>query len=183
MRIIVLGNLNGNMATAVSVANREGGRFVHADSLAAATKAMRSERAELLLIEASLDIEAAITNLANRGLATPIIAFGVGEQRRVAANADKAGAREYLPLPENPESIAAALLVLADRHRRMVGRTVADVEKDLILETLRHCIGNRTRAADILGISIRTLRNKLKRYSADGFHVPSPGEDREISLY
>ena len=63
-----------------------------------------------------------------------------------------------------------------------VGRTVAEVEKDLILETLRHCMGNRTRAADILGISIRTLRNKLNQYSADGFHVPSPGEDQEIQL-
>lgn len=183
MRIIVLGNLNGKMATAVSLANRDGGRFVHADSLAAATEVMRSEEAELLLIEASLDIGTAIMNLANRGLVPPIIAFGIGEQPQVAANADKAGAPKYLPLPENPKSIAAALLVLADRRRRMVGRTVADVEKDLILETLRHCIGNRTRAADILGISIRTLRNKLNQYSADGFHVPSPGEDREISLY
>ncbi len=55
MRIIVLGNLNGDMATAVAVANRDGGRFVHADSLAAATKVMRSEGAELLLIEVGMD--------------------------------------------------------------------------------------------------------------------------------
>lgn len=47
----------------------------------------------------------------------------------------------------------------------LVGRTVADVEKDLILGTLDHCLGNRTQAATILGISIRTLRNKLKCYS------------------
>ncbi len=183
MRIIVLGNLNGNMATAVAMANRDGGRFVHANGLAAAAKVMRSEGAELLLIEASIDIKKAIKELGNGGMALPIMAFGFGEQPQAAATAVKAGARKYLPLPENPKSIAAALLVLADRRRRMVGRTVADVEKDLILETLRYCMGNRTRAADILGISIRTLRNKLNQYSADGFHVPSPGEDREISLY
>ena len=47
----------------------------------------------------------------------------------------------------------------------MVGRTVQDVEKDLILSTLDYCKGNRTHAADILGISIRTLRNKLKEYN------------------
>ena len=46
----------------------------------------------------------------------------------------------------------------------MVGRTVADVERELILNTLNHCLGNRTHAANILGISIRTLRNKLKEY-------------------
>jgi len=58
--------------------------------------------------------------------------------------------------------------------RNLVGRTVAEVEQDLILETLTHCLGNRTHAAHILGISIRTLRNKLKQYSDDGLKIPPP---------
>jgi DNA-binding NtrC family response regulator len=58
--------------------------------------------------------------------------------------------------------------------RNLVGRTVADVEQDLILDTLTHCLGNRTHAAVILGISIRTLRNKLKAYSDSGVAVPPP---------
>ncbi|MBI3439586.1 MAG: sigma-54-dependent Fis family transcriptional regulator [Proteobacteria bacterium] len=58
--------------------------------------------------------------------------------------------------------------------RALVGRTVAHVEQDLILETLTNCLGNRTHAAHILGISIRTLRNKLKLYSDDGVRVPPP---------
>ena len=58
--------------------------------------------------------------------------------------------------------------------RALVGRTVADVERDLILETLKHCLGNRTHAANILGISIRTLRNKLNEYAGDGVPVPPP---------
>jgi DNA-binding NtrC family response regulator len=49
----------------------------------------------------------------------------------------------------------------------MVGRSVQDVEKELILSTLDYCGGNRTHAANILGISIRTLRNKLKEYGED----------------
>ena len=61
----------------------------------------------------------------------------------------------------------------------MVGRTVAQVEQDLILKTLDHCIGNRTHAANILGISIRTLRNKLKQYTDDGVAVPAPGSERQ----
>ncbi|NQU59731.1 MAG: sigma-54-dependent Fis family transcriptional regulator [Rhodospirillales bacterium] len=58
----------------------------------------------------------------------------------------------------------------------LVGRTVADVERDLIIDTLLHCLGNRTHAANILGISIRTLRNKLKQYGEQGINVPTPGE-------
>lgn len=46
----------------------------------------------------------------------------------------------------------------------LVGRTIGEVEKDLIVNTLDHCLGNRTQAASILGISIRTLRNKLNEY-------------------
>lgn len=60
--------------------------------------------------------------------------------------------------------------------QQLVGRTVAAVERELIIDTLQHCLGNRTHAATILGISIRTLRNKLKQYGEEGFNVPSPGE-------
>jgi two-component system response regulator FlrC len=58
----------------------------------------------------------------------------------------------------------------------LVGHTVAEVERDLIIDTLQHCLGNRTHAANILGISIRTLRNKLKQYNDEGMAVPMPGE-------
>lgn len=54
----------------------------------------------------------------------------------------------------------------------LVGQTVAQVERNLILDTLQHCLGNRTHAANILGISIRTLRNKLKQYSESGSQAP-----------
>ena len=64
----------------------------------------------------------------------------------------------------------------------MVGRTVAEVERDLILDTLRHYLGNRTHAANILGISIRTLRNKLKQYSEEGVTVPMPGDSNRRAL-
>jgi len=64
----------------------------------------------------------------------------------------------------------------------LVGRTVADVERDLIIDTLYHCLGNRTHAANILGISIRTLRNKLKQYADDGVRVPMPGEANRVGV-
>ncbi|MCK5167552.1 MAG: sigma-54-dependent Fis family transcriptional regulator, partial [Rhodospirillaceae bacterium] len=61
---------------------------------------------------------------------------------RAASHADTSGA-------DNPSGA------------ELVGRSVAEVERDLIINTLSHCLGNRTHAATILGISIRTLRNKL----------------------
>jgi DNA-binding NtrC family response regulator len=59
--------------------------------------------------------------------------------------------------------------------RALIGRTVAAVERDLIMETLKHCFGNRTHAANILGISLRTLRNRLNEYATDGVPIPPPG--------
>ena len=72
-------------------------------------------------------------------------------------------------------SVAHAALAAEQVSRALVGRTVAEVERDLILETLKHCLGNRTHAANVLGISIRTLRNKLNEYAADGLPVPRSG--------
>ena len=47
-----------------------------------------------------------------------------------------------------------------------IGTTVEDAEKGLILRTLEHTKNNKTRAAEILGISLKTLHNKLKEYGA-----------------
>jgi two-component system, response regulator FlrC len=71
-------------------------------------------------------------------------------------------------------AVAHATFAAETVTRALVGRTVADVERDLILETLKHCLGNRTHAANILGISIRTLRNKLNEYAGDGVAIPPP---------
>ncbi|RAK25606.1 regulatory Fis family protein [Falsochrobactrum ovis] len=46
----------------------------------------------------------------------------------------------------------------------LVGQTLADVDRRLILQTLRHCHGNRTRTTNMLSISLRTIRNKLREY-------------------
>lgn len=71
---------------------------------------------------------------------------------------------------------SAASLPAGENGDTLVGRTVAEVEQALILQTLGHCLGNRTHAATILGISIRTLRNKLKQYTEEGVAVPPPAE-------
>jgi hypothetical protein len=52
--------------------------------------------------------------------------------------------------------------------RLLVGSPIRIVERDLILETLAHTRGNRTAAARLLGTSVRTLRNRIAEYSAEG---------------
>jgi len=56
----------------------------------------------------------------------------------------------------------------------LVGYTIEEVERELILSSLAHFRGNRTWTANVLGISIRTLRNKIHEYTAQGVAVARP---------
>ncbi|MBF0295945.1 MAG: sigma-54-dependent Fis family transcriptional regulator [Magnetococcales bacterium] len=80
------------------------------------------------------------------------------------ADLEDDGEEEFEPgdaeLPPRPE------LANSDRIRLPVGTTVRQMEEFLIHRTLDEVKGNRTRAAELLGISIRTLRNKLNEYAA-----------------
>jgi DNA-binding NtrC family response regulator len=58
----------------------------------------------------------------------------------------------------------------------LIGATVGEVERELVLQTLARCNGNRTRAARVLGLSVRTMRNKIRLYTTDGIDVPAPAD-------
>src|SRR5690606_38168483 len=93
------------------------------------------------------------------------------------ARGDQIGPEAIAAGSENSLAIKATQTVQqnqkpAEPADQLVGKTVAEVERDLIIKTLDKCLGNRTHAANILGISIRTLRNKLKQYADDGVAVP-----------
>ena len=78
------------------------------------------------------------------------------------------------PVPGAAASVPPCAPDRAGGVAGLVGRTMDDVERDLILQTLIHTLGNRTHAATILGISIRALRNKLRDYAQAGVPVPPP---------
>ena len=59
-----------------------------------------------------------------------------------------------------------------------IGKPLKDLETHFILETLKHHQGNRTHAAKTLGISLRTLRNKINEFTAEGIDVMAPTTGR-----
>lgn len=92
-------------------------------------------------------------------------------------------ARDLGPLPPECQLIASALLCFGPDARpasgeaveALVGRRMEDVERELILHTLERCNGNRTSASVVLGISVRTMRNKLRAFHDAGYLVsPAP---------
>jgi DNA-binding NtrC family response regulator len=63
-----------------------------------------------------------------------------------------------------------------DAIRLGVGTTVEEAEKMLIVKTLQATSNNKTRAAEILGISLKTLHNKLKEYGNEAAEAASAKE-------
>jgi DNA-binding NtrC family response regulator len=107
----------------------------------------------------------------SRSLFTPVGPFfsiastiGAGVYREMAMMMT-----DYLAAPENTaQSLAPNELI-----RLLIGSTVEEVERALVVQTLARCDGNRTRAARVLGLSVRTLRNKIRVYTAEGIEVPA----------
>lgn len=123
-------------------------------------------RAVLMSMEDELEAEAIyIPELEHLKAAVPS-SPAVSEPKPVSSSGDSPLKQEEGGALQNAESSE-----LGNAAESLVGRKLADVERDLILGTLDHCLGNRTHAANILGISIRTLRNKLSQYRDEGLEI------------
>jgi DNA-binding protein Fis len=72
--------------------------------------------------------------------------------------------------------IASNVLDPHDGVRVPIGTTMADAERDLLLATLRHCGGNKRRTADMLGVSLKTVYNKLVGYGIAATLLRAAGE-------
>ncbi|WP_374345284.1 sigma-54-dependent transcriptional regulator [Phenylobacterium sp.] len=126
MRLLVVGRLNGQLSTAVKMAMSAGAKVSHVETIAAATHALRAgQGADLLLVDYELDIAALIAANESERIRAPVVACGVGADPQKAADAIRAGAKEFIPLPPEAELIAAVLSAVADENKPMVVRDTA----------------------------------------------------------
>src|SRR5690349_8729053 len=126
MRLLIVGALGGQISAATRIAMDLGAKVAHVDTIEQATHALRSGRgADLLFVDARLDIEALIRANDNERIVVPIVAAGVGIDPMLAAKAIRAGAREYISLPPEPELIAAVLAAVCDDERPMIAEDPA----------------------------------------------------------
>lgn len=79
---------------------------------------------------------------------------------------------EWTPPAEEDETLAVEAPVLPDLGGRIP--TIQEMEMQLIMKSLDQTMGNRTKASELLGISVRTLRNKLNEYRNAGVDVEAP---------
>ncbi len=92
------------------------------------------------------------------------------------------GDRVLEHIPINPPASFEPSLIDRACIAQLTGHTLALIEREFILQTLRYNQGNRTRASNILGISIRSLRNKIRSYRDQGESVPEPGECGDLDF-
>ncbi len=123
MRLLVVGRLSGQLSSAVKMAMAAGAKVAHVETCAAATHALRAgQGADLLMVDYELDIRALIAANEAERIRVPVVACGVGADAKRAAEAIRAGAKEFIPLPPETDLIAAVLAAVSDDNRPMVAR-------------------------------------------------------------
>ena len=126
MRVLIVGNMSGQLAVASKIAMDRGAKVFQVDSIGQATATLRNGKgADLLLVDVSHDIAALIAQNEAEHLIVPVVACGVSTDPRTAANAIRQGAQEFLPLPPDPELIAAVLAAISDDQRPMIAHDPA----------------------------------------------------------
>lgn len=110
MRLLIVGSLNGYVSTAAKIAISNGAKVSHVPDVEAGLESLRSGKgADLVMVDLALDIIKFLSALKNERIVIPAVACGVNPDPERAAEAIRAGAKEYVALPPDPELIAAVL--------------------------------------------------------------------------
>ncbi len=132
MRVLLVGALAGPLALAARMAIARGAKLEQADSVGSGMARLRTDaRVDLVLCEVSHDVAALVRALAAERMAVPVVACGTDVDGPAAARAIRDGAREFLPLPPDPDLIAAILQAASGDGHALIARDPA------MLATLR----------------------------------------------
>src|SRR3954447_6125551 len=122
MRLLIIGRLSGDLVAASKIAMSRGAAVTQADGIAQGLNVLRGKGADLIMIDVALAIADLVAALELERIRTPVVACGTGTDARAAVAAIQAGAREYIPLPPDPELIAAVLEAVSRDNRTFVFR-------------------------------------------------------------
>ncbi len=129
MRVLIIGNLAGQLSAATKIAFDRGAKVLHAHDAATAMELLRTGRgADIVMIDVHEDIKALVTAMKQERIVAPVVACGIGATPDTAAAAIRAGAREFIPLPPDPELSAAVLAAVADDDRPLIAQDSAMIE-------------------------------------------------------
>jgi two-component system, response regulator FlrC len=126
LRVLIIGSLAGELGQAARLAIARGAKLDQADDADAALARLRADaRVDLVLCDLAHDVGAVVRALAKERIAVPVVACGTGDDAEAAARAIREGAREFLPLPPDPDLIAAILEAAAGESHAMIVRDPA----------------------------------------------------------
>ena len=126
MRVLIIGSLAGELGQAGRIAMARGAKLDQSDNVNAALVRLRGDaRIDLVLCDLAHDIGALVRALADERMAVPVVACGTGDDPEAAVRAIRDGAREFLPLPPDPELIAAILEAASGDSHALVVRDPA----------------------------------------------------------
>ena len=118
MRLLVIGQNNNGFSEAAKIATERGAKVACASDIAEAVSNLRSGKgADLIMIDAKLDIATLVASLNAERITVPIVACGFNNNPKEAVLAIKSGAKEYIPLPPDIKLIGAIFSAISDDSR------------------------------------------------------------------
>src|SRR3546814_496022 len=123
MRLMIIGSLEGHISAASRITIARGAKVAQVDTVEGGLAAIRAgQGAELVMVDIELDVRLLVDSLARERIAVPVVACGLKNDVDAAVAAIKAGAKEYIPLPPDPDLIAAVLEAVVEESNEIVFR-------------------------------------------------------------
>ncbi len=121
MRLLIIGSLGGQIGAASKIAVDRGAQVAQADTVDSGLKVMRSgQGVDLVMVDVHMDVGELLSAMKAERLNFPVIACGIENDSEAAVAAIKAGAKEYVPLPPDPDLIAAVFEAITEDQDELI---------------------------------------------------------------